>query len=129
MQAAIENASGISKDGNRRPSLLILTRQNVPNLEGTSIEGTTKGGYIVRGDKAKQPDVILMGTGTEKLSTRAQLLVRGTATQGPGSSSAVLLPSWQPAMGRCMISTADAKVTSASWSTAMLRISNAHNRC
>lgn len=46
------------------PTLLALTRQNVPNLAGTSIEGVAKGGYIVV-DSQGTPDIILIGTGSE----------------------------------------------------------------
>ncbi|MDZ8050713.1 MAG: transketolase [Aulosira sp. ZfuVER01] len=46
------------------PTLLAFTRQNVPNLAGTSIEGVTKGGYIVV-DSQGTPDIILIGTGSE----------------------------------------------------------------
>jgi len=45
------------------PTVMSLTRQNVPNLEGTSIEGALKGGYIIA-DKPK-PDIILVATGSE----------------------------------------------------------------
>lgn len=48
----------------KRPSTIALSRQNIPNLPGTSIEGTAKGGYIIH-DSAGTPDVILMGTGSE----------------------------------------------------------------
>ncbi|BAY21859.1 transketolase [Calothrix sp. NIES-2100] len=46
------------------PTLLAFTRQNVPNLAGTSIEGVTKGGYTVV-DSQGTPDIILIGTGSE----------------------------------------------------------------
>ncbi len=46
------------------PTLLAFTRQNVPNLAGTSIEGVTKGGYVVV-DSQGTPDIILIGTGSE----------------------------------------------------------------
>jgi len=37
---------------------------NLPNLPGTSIEGVTKGGYILS-DSDGTPDLILIGTGSE----------------------------------------------------------------
>ncbi|OUL36865.1 transketolase [Nostoc sp. T09] len=46
------------------PTLLAFTRQNVPNLAATSIEGVSKGGYIVV-DSEGTPDIILIGTGSE----------------------------------------------------------------
>lgn len=47
-----------------KPSLLALSRQNVPNLAGTSIEGVAKGAYILSGGE-ETPDIILIGTGSE----------------------------------------------------------------
>ena len=55
---AIENAQS------NLPTLLVLTRQNVPNLAGTSIEGVDKGAYTIL-DCDGEPDIILMGTGSE----------------------------------------------------------------
>jgi transketolase len=46
------------------PTLLALSRQNLPNLAGTSIEGVAKGGYAVV-DCNGTPDIILIGTGSE----------------------------------------------------------------
>jgi transketolase len=48
----------------KRPTLLALSRQNLPNLAGTSIEGVAKGAYIIT-DCEGTPDVILIGTGGE----------------------------------------------------------------
>jgi transketolase len=50
----------------KRPSILALSRQKLPNLPGTSIEGVGKGGYIVSDNSTgNKPDVILIGTGSE----------------------------------------------------------------
>lgn len=46
------------------PSLLGLSRQTLPNLAGTSIEGVAKGAYILS-DSDGTPDLILIGTGSE----------------------------------------------------------------
>jgi len=54
----------IEKSKQNAPSLLAFTRQNVPNLAGTSIEGVAKGGYTVV-DSQGTPDIILIGTGSE----------------------------------------------------------------
>ena len=48
----------------KRPTLLALSRQNLPNLAGTSLEGVAKGAYIIT-DSEGTPDVILIGTGGE----------------------------------------------------------------
>ena len=45
------------------PSIIALSRQNLPQLEGSSIEKASKGGYtLIAADK---PDVILVSTGSE----------------------------------------------------------------
>ncbi|ORX72465.1 transketolase [Linderina pennispora] len=49
-----------------RPSVLSLTRQNLPQLEGSSIENTLKGGYHLKTyGAAAQPDLVAVGTGSE----------------------------------------------------------------
>ncbi|XP_052185700.1 transketolase, chloroplastic-like [Diospyros lotus] len=50
----------------KRPSILALSRQKLPNLPGTSMEGVEKGGYIISDDSVgNKPDIILIGTGSE----------------------------------------------------------------
>jgi transketolase len=46
------------------PSILCLSRQNVPSIEGASFEGVRAGAYILSKD-AKKADVVLVSTGTE----------------------------------------------------------------
>jgi len=48
---------------NQGPTALILTRQNVPVLEATSVEGVTAGGYVLA-DPANSV-ITLVGTGSE----------------------------------------------------------------
>jgi transketolase len=58
------------------PVGLILTRQGVPVLEGTSADGVSKGGYILGDDGGAEPDVVLIGTGSEvQLAVEAQKLL------------------------------------------------------
>ena len=67
----------VGVENRNRPTLLAFTRQGVPNLEGTSIEGVAKGGYIVS-DSNGTPDMILIGTGSElHLCTQAAEKLRG----------------------------------------------------
>ncbi|OBK96531.1 transketolase [Mycobacterium asiaticum] len=63
------------------PVGLILTRQNVPILEGTNLDGVARGGYVL-GQEAggreddDEPDVVLIGTGSEvQLAVAAQKLL------------------------------------------------------
>ncbi|HXS86437.1 MAG TPA: transketolase [Mycobacterium sp.] len=62
------------------PVGLILTRQGVPILEGTSYDGVAKGGYILStgggGSEDQEPDVVLIATGSEvQLAVAAQKLL------------------------------------------------------
>ncbi|MDI3315060.1 MAG: transketolase [Mycobacterium sp.] len=59
------------------PVGLILTRQAVPVLDGTSAEGVARGGYILGDDGGTEPDVILIATGSEvQIAVAAQKLLR-----------------------------------------------------
>lgn len=74
-----------------RPTLLAFSRLAQPNLAGTSIEGVTKGGYIIS-DSEGTPDLILIGTGGElQLAVKAadQLRTEGKKVR------VVSLPSWE----------------------------------
>jgi len=56
----------IAVESRKRPTTLALSRQVVPNIDGTSAEGVAKGAYVVAGVAAgEECDCILMGTGTE----------------------------------------------------------------
>ncbi|MBD2447873.1 transketolase [Nostoc sp. FACHB-152] len=54
----------IERAKNHAPTLLAFTRQNVPNLAGTSVDNVAKGGYTVF-DSDGTPDLIIIGTGSE----------------------------------------------------------------
>ncbi|KAF3332357.1 putative transketolase [Carex littledalei] len=50
----------------KRPSVLALSRQKLPNLPGTSHEGVEKGGYTISDNSSgNKPDFILIATGSE----------------------------------------------------------------
>jgi transketolase len=58
------------------PVGLILTRQGVPVLEGTTYEGVGRGGYVLGDDGADEPDVVLIATGSEvQLAVEARNLL------------------------------------------------------
>lgn len=46
------------------PTALVLTRQNLPQLEGSGREAL-KGAYIIKDSKKEKPDMILMASGSE----------------------------------------------------------------
>ncbi len=66
------------------PSGLALTRQGVPTLEGTSTEGVARGGYVLAEASAGEPQVVLIGTGSElqiAVEAREALEADGVATR------------------------------------------------
>ena len=78
----------IDRDG---PSAMILTRQNVPGLEGThTTEGVARGAYPVADNG--HPDVVLIGTGSE-----VSVCVAAAATLGEQGIAArvVSMPCWE----------------------------------
>lgn len=54
----------VAIESKKHPSLLALTRQGLPNLDGSSIDIVAKGAYVLSGAN-ETPDIILMGTGSE----------------------------------------------------------------
>lgn len=65
------------------PTALILSRQNLPLLEGSSLEGLEKGAYVVSPCK-EQPQFQLIATGSEvslAISAQKQLLEKGIKTE------------------------------------------------
>lgn len=80
-----------SKD---KPTALVLTRQNLPTLEGTkahAYEGVKKGAYVVSDSEKATPDALLLATGSE-----VQLAVASQkALKNKGIDVRVIsMPSW-----------------------------------
>jgi transketolase len=66
----------LARGASSGPVGLILTRQGIPVLEGTSAEGVAKGGYVLGGTPDENPDVALIGTGSElQLAVAAQKIL------------------------------------------------------
>ena len=62
-----------------KPTALVLSRQNLPQLEGSSREAL-KGGYILEDSAKETPDAIVIATGSEvtlAVQARAELLKEG----------------------------------------------------
>lgn len=56
----------LALESTKTPSVLILTRQNLPLLENSSTyEGVSKGGYIISKEKGNKVDFTLVATGSE----------------------------------------------------------------
>ena len=73
------------------PTALILTRQGLPSLTG-KFKGMTRGGYVVVEERASEPQVILIGTGSElqyAIAAAPILESEGIPTR------VVSLPSWE----------------------------------
>ena len=70
-----------------RPAGLCLTRQNLPILDRStfaSADGTARGGYVLADASDGQPQVILIGTGSEvqlAVAARERLEAEGTPTR------------------------------------------------
>ena len=81
----------VNSDG---PSALILSRQKLPVLEGTAERaeaGVARGAYVLV-DEPRDPDVILVGTGSEvSLCVEAQKIL----TESGVSARVVSMPSWE----------------------------------
>ncbi len=81
----------VAVEHRQTPTLIALSRQNLPNLPGSSIEGVAKGAYVVD-DCSGTPDLILIGTGSEvSLCIEAAQQLRATGTQ----VRVVSMPSWE----------------------------------
>ncbi|MCF6160899.1 MAG: transketolase [Furfurilactobacillus sp.] len=60
-----------------RPSVLVLTRQATPLLEGADADKVSKGAYVISPAKSQTPDGILIATGSEvALAIEAQQTLR-----------------------------------------------------
>ncbi len=73
----------------RTPSILSLSRQNLPNLEGSTIENALKGGYIVHEEAGE--DLTIVSAGSEvsiALEAATKLKAEGIKTR------VVSLPCW-----------------------------------
>ena len=80
----------IDRAANHNPTLLAFTRQNVPNLAGTSLAGVAQGAYTIV-DCDGTPDLILIGTGSEVslcVTAAEKLALDGTKVR------VVSMPAW-----------------------------------
>jgi transketolase len=74
------------------PVAMLLTRQNVPVLDPGPAEGALRGAYVREDAEGGEPEVILIGTGSEvavALETRRLLSERGV------DARVVSMPSWE----------------------------------
>ena len=84
----------VAIDTRNRPTVLVLTRQNVPIFDRTDVapaDGLRRGAYVLADSKSDTPDVILIGTGSEvaiALDAKKQLADQGI------DARVVSMPSW-----------------------------------
>ncbi len=77
--------------GGDGPTALILSRQGLPVLEGTSAAGVARGGYVLVDDGGETPDVVLVATGSEvHVCVDAAALLADAGVH----ARVVSLPSW-----------------------------------
>jgi transketolase len=81
----------VAVEHRKTPTLMAFSRQGLPNLPGSSIEGVAKGAYTVD-DCDGTPDLILIGTGSEvSLCVKAAEELRATGAK----VRVVSMPSWE----------------------------------
>ncbi|NGP44042.1 transketolase [Bacillaceae bacterium SIJ1] len=91
----VQAAWQIALESKETPTALVLTRQNLPVLEGTvenRYEKVSKGAYVVSPATKETPDALLLATGSEvSLSVEAQkvLLQEGIDV------AVISMPSWE----------------------------------
>lgn len=89
-----------------RPSVICLSRQNLPQLEGSSVEGVLQGAYVLcdfsakgqpaEGQSAEGQRVVLVATGSEvALAQEAAELLRGGDASERLAVRIVSMPSWE----------------------------------
>lgn len=81
----------VAVEHRQTPTLMAFSRQGLPNLPGSSIEGVAKGAYVID-DCDGTPDLILIGTGSEvSLCVNAAEQLRSAGTK----VRVVSMPSWE----------------------------------
>lgn len=86
-KAALDHTGG--------PSMLALTRQNVPTFDRTEANdasNTLKGAYILADSAKEQPDVILMGSGSE---VQYAMEAKDKLAEQDIDARVVSMPSWE----------------------------------
>ena len=74
------------------PVALLLTRQNVPVLDPGPAEGALRGAYVREDAEGGEPEVILIGTGSE---VAVALEARGVLHEQGIDARVVSMPSWE----------------------------------
>jgi len=87
----VSGAYAVAIENRKRPSVICLSRQTLPNLKGTSIDGVYKGAYVLSDSQPNtKPQVILVGTGSE-----VSLCVEAAALLKNVNVRVVSMPTWE----------------------------------
>ncbi|VEP11744.1 transketolase 1, thiamin-binding [Hyella patelloides LEGE 07179] len=83
----------VAVESKKHPTLIALSRQNLPQLEGSSIEKAEKGGYVLScGFAPEELDLIFIGTGSElELCVKAADILKAEGKK----VRVVSLPCWE----------------------------------
>ena len=82
--AALERTAG--------PTAIVRSRQGLPVLEGSTVDGVSRGAYVVAGAEAEEPGLVLIATGSEvalAVAAGRELALSGIRTR------VVSMPSWE----------------------------------
>lgn len=84
----------LALESTTQPTVLVLTRQNLPTLDGTkekAYEGVKRGAYVISKAGKDIPDALLLATGSEvQLAIKAQKILKSKDID----VSVVSMPSW-----------------------------------
>ncbi|GAA5415200.1 transketolase [Paraliobacillus ryukyuensis] len=90
----VQAAWRLALESEKLPTMLVLSRQNLPTLPGTkdkAYEGVKKGAYVVSPSSKETPDALLLATGSEvQLAVKAQAELKEKGYD----VSVVSMPSW-----------------------------------
>jgi len=64
-QTETSAAWAIALESRKTPTILALSRHNLPSLAVSSFEGVRRGAYTIAGAEHAKPDAVLIGTGSE----------------------------------------------------------------
>ncbi|MEH7222797.1 transketolase [Bacillus sp. JJ1566] len=90
----VQAAWRLAVESKNQPTALVLTRQNLPTLEGTNekaYDGVKFGAYVVSKGEKEVPDALLLATGSEvQLAVRAQTELKAKGID----VNVISMPSW-----------------------------------
>eukprot|EP01062_Namystynia_karyoxenos_P073517 TRINITY_DN70316_c0_g1_i1.p1 TRINITY_DN70316_c0_g1~~TRINITY_DN70316_c0_g1_i1.p1 ORF type:complete len:674 (+),score=195.56 TRINITY_DN70316_c0_g1_i1:100-2121(+) len=89
-QSETSGAYAVALERRSTPTVLALSRQNCPGLEGTSVDSVALGAYRVWGSAPSDADIILVGTGSE-----VSVCIEAAKLLGAVKACVVSMPCWE----------------------------------